>query len=184
MVNEELVLTRDCEATIVPSGDTVVLEKGTSVYISQALGGTVTVRTEMGLFRIGHKDLGALGDEVASNLNSIESTKKQDDRPFGEDLVWDALKECYDPEIPINIVDLGLIYDLAITDLDDGSKHIDVKMTLTAQGCGMGPVIAQDAKEKIEAIPGVIDASVDIVWDPAWNPQMISENGRKILGLT
>jgi metal-sulfur cluster biosynthetic enzyme len=102
--------------------------------------------------------------------------------PFGEDLLWDALRGCYDPEIPLNIVDLGLVYDLRIEE-DDGKRKVFVKMTLTAQGCGMGPVIADDAKTRIASLDEVSEASVEIVWDPPWNPKMISAEGKKVLGL-
>ena len=103
--------------------------------------------------------------------------------PFSEESVWDALKQCFDPEIPVNIVDLGLIYDLRVDDLDNGKKDVSIKMTLTAQGCGMGPVIAQDAKSRVEQIGEIESADVEIVWDPVWNPQMISAAGRQVLGL-
>ena len=106
-----------------------------------------------------------------------------EDLPFSEDLVWDALRQCFDPEIPVNIVDLGLIYDLQIRQLENSRHHLDIKMTLTATGCGMGPVIARDAQAKVEALPAVESANVEIVWDPQWTPHMISDEGRRILGL-
>lgn len=162
----------------------MILPKGRKVYVSQALGGTVTVRAEGGLFRIAGKDLDALGEDVLEEVNQQKEESGVSSGPVGEQQVWDAMKTCYDPEIPINIVDLGLIYDLRLEDSDvEGQKNVAVKMTLTAQGCGMGPVIAEDAKTKIEALPGVNSAVVDIVWDPVWNPQMISEEGRKKLGI-
>ncbi len=180
MVNEEIVLNRDCPATLIPAGDEVTLSKGTSVFVTQALGGTLTVRAKGGLFRISSRHLDALGEGVAE---AVAAEQKQVEGEFGEELVWEALRGCFDPEIPINIVDLGLIYNLSIEPRDDGRNFVGVQMTLTAQGCGMGPVIAEDAKTRIESLPQVESAKVDIVWDPVWNPQMISEEGKKKLGL-
>lgn len=179
MVNEEIVLNRDCPATLIPAGDEVTLPKGASVYVTQALGGAITVRAQSGLFRISNRNLDALGDDVAE---AVASEQKEVDGEFSEELVWEALRGCFDPEIPINIVDLGLIYNLSIEPRDE-KFFVGVQMTLTAQGCGMGPVIAEDAKGRIESLPQVESAKVDIVWDPVWNPQMISEEGKKKLGL-
>ena len=181
LMQTDYSLTRDCPATLIPAGDTVILEKGTEVTITQALGNSVTVRTPMGLFRIAEADLSALGSAAADLLSKRNSTTPNG--PLNVEAFWDALRECFDPEIPVNIVDLGLIYDLDLQDGTAGGKKINVKMTLTAQGCGMGPVIAADAKNKIESLPGVESAEVVIVWDPIWNPRMISEAGRKQLGL-
>ncbi len=183
MENEEVILNRDCKATLIPAGHEVVLTEGTTVTISQALGGSLTIRNDMGMYRIGNSELDALGDDIAGQIRNQKIPAEESDIPFGVDLVWDALKTCYDPEIPVNIVDLGLIYDLSLVDLDENNHNVNVKMTLTAQGCGMGPAIAADAKEKIEALPSVQSADVQIVWDPQWTPHMISEEGRKLLGL-
>ena len=183
MENMEITLNRDCKATLIPAGHEVLLTEGTAVHIAQTLGGNLTVRNDMGMYRIGSADLDALGDEVAEQINSQNVTNDVADRSFSEDSIWQALKTCYDPEIPVNIVDLGLIYDLSTETLDSGNSNVRVKMTLTAQGCGMGPAIAADAKDKIEAIPEVESAEVEIVWDPQWPPHMISEEGRKLLGL-
>jgi len=172
-------LVRNCSATAIPSGEAVTLDKGEKVFITQTLGGNVTVRARQGLYRIASLDVDALAD-FDGGENSVSQVG---DTSFSEDAVWNALKQCFDPEIPINIVDLGLIYDLRIEDLDGGRKAIFVKMTLTAQGCGMGPVIAQDAKVRVEQIDEVENAEVEIVWDPVWNPQMISDEGRKVLGI-
>ncbi len=184
--NEELTLSRDTVATIIPAGETHTLKAGTRAVISQALGGTVTIRTDSGLFRLASKDWDALGEAAAASLQSAANEVEHDqgDLPFSEDLVWEAMKSCFDPEIPVNIVDLGLIYDLQIDAPDANGQHkVNVKMTLTAQGCGMGPVIADDAKTSIEALPAVSQAQVDIVWDPPWTPHMISDEGRKKLGI-
>ena len=174
-------LVRDCAATLIPAGDIVVLAAGTEVTVTQALGGSVTVRTGMGLFRIAPADLDSLGPEAAGLYG--EQRKDAATGPLDQDKLWEALKECFDPEIPVNIVDLGLIYHLELQPGERGGQKVAAKMTLTAQGCGMGPVIAADAKSKLEALPGVESAEVQIVWDPVWNPRMISEAGRKQLGL-
>lgn len=180
-MDKEVTLQRNCTATLIPSGDEVTLEGGASFAIAQSLGGSVTLRDSNGLYRIGEGELDALGADVMQEvLESKEADKNTG--PFSEDLVWDALKGCFDPEIPVNIVDLGLIYDLQVEG-DEGGRKVFVKMTLTAQGCGMGPVIADDAKTRIANLDAVSEASVEIVWDPPWNPQMISENGKKVLGL-
>ncbi len=175
----ETTLVRNCSATAIPSGEAVTLEKGASVLVTQTLGGNVTVRTAQGLFRIASLDVDALEEvdlgETSSGAASSEGSV--------EEQVWGALRQCFDPEIPINIVDLGLIYDLDIQPTPAGRNRVAVKMTLTAQGCGMGPVIADDAKTRIQSLDAVEEAAVDIVWDPVWNPQMISEEGRKILGI-
>lgn len=171
-------LAEEIPATAIPAGDQVTLGAGTEVFITQTLGGNVTVRTDRGLFRIAKEHSAAIkgyeskGEAVAPVAGT-----------FSEQAVWEALKTCFDPEIPVNIVDLGLVYDLAVEKTPTGAHHVDVKMTLTAPGCGMGPVIAEDARQKIAALPTVESAKVHIVWDPVWAPQMISEQGRKILGL-
>jgi len=183
---EEFTLVRDTSATVIPAGDSLILKAGTRATVSQALGGTVTIRTDSGLYRVAGKDWDALGDALHASLRASAAENKQpkSDEPFTEEKVWEAMKGCFDPEIPVNIVDLGLIYDLRIIGPDDVGQHtVEVKMTLTAPGCGMGPVIAEDAKTNIEALDGVSNARVDIVWDPPWTPHMISENGRKKLGL-
>ena len=172
-------MVRDCSATVIPAGTAVTLPKGSAVFVTQTLGGNVTVRTDQGLFRIESIDSDALGD----SFDAGQATSATTEREFSETAVWDALRTCYDPEIPVNIVDLGLVYDLRVLPGDSDKHRVAVKMTLTAVGCGMGPVIANDAREKIESLPEVEDASVDIVWDPPWSPQMISDEGRKILGL-
>jgi probable FeS assembly SUF system protein SufT len=167
----------DCPATAIPAGDPVTLASGQVVDVVQTLGGNITVRTERGLFRVGRE-----------HASAIEGLALEDGGPapageFNEKAVWDALRTCFDPEIPVNIVDLGLIYDLSIERMPSGANAVDVKMTLTAPGCGMGPVIAEDARRKIAELPSVERAKVHIVWDPIWNPRMISDAGRKSLGL-
>ncbi|MEI7602129.1 MAG: iron-sulfur cluster assembly protein [Opitutae bacterium] len=180
-MSTSFTLVKDCTTTLIPAGDTVILEKGTTVTVTQALGNSITVRTNLGLFRINENDISALGPEGKNLLKS--DSQKSTEGPLNDEMIWTALRGCFDPEIPINIVDLGLIYDLDIADGTQGGKIVNVKMTLTAQGCGMGPVIAADAKAKIELLAGVESAEVSIVWEPIWNPRMISEAGRKELGL-
>jgi probable FeS assembly SUF system protein SufT len=170
-------LISDVPATAIPAGDAVTLGAGEEVTVVQTLGGNVTVRAQRGLFRIAREHAAAveglaLADDGAAPAGA-----------FSEKAVWDAMRTCFDPEIPVNIVDLGLIYDLSIEPTPSGAHSVDVKMTLTAPGCGMGPVIAEDARQKIAALPSVESARVHIVWDPVWNPRMISEAGRKSLGL-
>jgi probable FeS assembly SUF system protein SufT len=176
---DQVELTRDCEAVEIPAGHAVVLEKGTEAMIVQSLGGTYTLRVPAygGLFRIAGKDADAIGKEptAAPDPSTGEGDLEQQ--------VWDQLKTCYDPEIPVNIVDLGLVYDMRVTPEAEGGNRVDVKMTLTAQGCGMGTSIAADARQKLLGLPGVSDADVEIVWDPPWTPQMISPEGKERLGM-
>jgi probable FeS assembly SUF system protein SufT len=177
-MTSDLKLSRDCTATTIPAGNKVILPAGASVFITQTLGGNVTVRTDHGLFRIAEDETSAIDGYTPPDRQAAASGAE-----FSEALVWDTLKTCFDPEIPVNIVDLGLVYDLSIEDAPGGGHAVDVKMTLTAPGCGMGPVIAEDARKKIAALKDVAAARVHIVWDPQWAPQMISEAGRKALGL-
>ena len=180
--NTEKTLTRDCAATRIPSGETITLTKGTQVFITQALGGSYTVATDQGLARIADGDTDALGVEPA--VKSADAPAAADtNAPVDEKAVWDQLRTCYDPEIPVNIVDLGLVYDCVITPRETSGARVDIKMTLTAPGCGMGPVIASEAKSKVLGVPGVGDAEVELVWDPPWNQNMISEEGKMKLGL-
>jgi len=183
MVNEEFVLERDCAATLIPAGDAVVLRKGAKVVVTQALGGAVTVRDALGLYRLGAGELDALGAEAQAWAEEQAAGAVEPTGTFSEKGVLAALRQCYDPEIPVNIVDLGLIYDLRVEAPTAGRNEIFVKMTLTAPGCGMGPVIAEDARARLAALPGVASARVEIVWDPPWNPHMISPEGRAKLGL-
>ncbi len=176
-MNREHTLVSDAPATAIPAGHAVNLPAGTAVFITQTLGGNVTVRTGEGLFRIAREHAAALGGYETGPDETSQV------REFSEEAVWDALRTCFDPEIPVNIVDLGLIYDLAVEKNPQGGQVVEVKMTLTAPGCGMGPVIAADARQKIAALPTVESAQVHIVWDPQWTPQMISATGRKVLGL-
>ena len=172
-------LKRDCPAVQIPAGTGVTLTLGTVVNVTQTLGGSYTVQAPGGLFRIAAQDADALGLEVPQPADAPSSAGGQVD----EKLVWDTLRTCFDPEIPVNIVDLGLVYDMKLMPQSSGGANVDVKMTLTAPGCGMGPAIAGDAQVKLLNLPGVEDAHVEIVWDPPWHHSMITEQGRKILGL-
>lgn len=176
-------LLHDVTVTAIPSGAVSTLPQGTSVGIVQTLGGNVTVRTDSGLFRIARADAGVIDGLDLAQLDAAAADDKPAEGAFGEDAVWAVLKTCFDPEIPVNIVDLGLIYDLAIEPTASGGHTVEVKMTLTAPGCGMGPVIAEDARSKIAALPTVESAKVHVVWDPVWSPTMISEEGRLKLGI-
>jgi probable FeS assembly SUF system protein SufT len=182
---EMIQFFRDTTVTQIPSGDPLTVRKGTQGMVTQTLGGNVTLQIPAygALARIGEQDLDALyppGTQIPKQTKK-ESTGKPGE--FSAELVWNALKTCYDPEIPLNIVDLGLIYDLQVQKLDSGEHLVEVKMTLTAQGCGMGATIAGDAEAKIARIPGVAKAKVEVVWDPPWNSSMISESGKKLLGI-
>ena len=173
-----VLLSRDCDAVQIPAGNSVVLPAGTEVDITQRLGGSYTVRALGGLFRIGSKDGDALG--IAPEASPAPAAAVEGD--VDEKMVWETLRSCYDPEIPVNIVDLGLVYDMGI-DEAPGGKKVFVKMTLTAPGCGMGATIAGDAQQRILCLPGVVDASVEIVWDPPWHQSMITPEGRRLLGI-
>src|SRR5436190_365529 len=171
-------LKRDCPAVQIPAGTAVTLPAGTAVDITQTLGGSYTVHAPGGgLFRIAPQDADALGMMRPAETASSAAGE------VNEQMVWDTLRTCFDPEIPVNIVDLGLVYDLQLAKLPNGNARVDVKMTLTAPGCGMGPAIAGDAQVKLLNLPGVDDAKVEVVWEPAWHHSMITDAGRKTLGL-
>jgi probable FeS assembly SUF system protein SufT len=174
-----IALKRDVSAIQIPAGVSVTLSAGGQVQITQSLGGTFTVAMvgQTGLYRIQGKDADALGLEKPAE--SSDGTAGE----VSEEQIWEKLKTCYDPEIPVNIVDLGLVYSLEILPAAQG-KRVEVKMTLTAQGCGMGPSIAADAREKILTLSAVSEADVQVVWQPPWNPSMISADGKKRLGMS
>lgn len=179
--NTDKTLTRDCPAVRIPSGETFTIPAGTTVYVTQALGGSYTVATDSGLARINDADADALG--IEPTVAQAPTAASQSDAPVDDKAVWDQLRTCYDPEIPVNIVDLGLVYDCVVTPRPGEGSRVDVKMTLTAPGCGMGPTIAAEARSKVLSVPGVSDADVELVWDPPWNQAMISEVGKMKLGL-
>ena len=178
---EMVALERDVEASIVPSGTRVTLEKGESVTITQSLGGTFTVVVNGNMFRIDGQDADALGkDAVTSSAEQVGRAETEEDL---EKQVWDQMKTCYDPEIPVNIVDLGLIYDCHIENLESDSNKVNVRMTLTAPGCGMGPAIQADVENKILCVETVDDVDVELVWEPIWGREMMSEAARLELGM-
>ena len=182
MSSESKVLSRDVDASVVPIGTKVTLQKGETAHITQSLGGSYTVVVNGNMFRIAEKDADALGMEARaarqaaapSGPVSLEQLEKQ---------VWESLKTCYDPEIPVNIVDLGLIYDCHLTAIGENNYKADVKMTLTAPGCGMGPVLAQDVQNKLVSLEPIDEANVELVWDPPWNQSMMTEAAKLQLGL-
>ncbi|MDX1563409.1 MAG: putative Fe-S cluster assembly protein SufT [Gammaproteobacteria bacterium] len=177
--NEPVTLERDCDAVLIPHGEKVTLPEGTSGFITQALGGSFTIYIEGNLFRVAGIDADAVG------LDPIEPPAVPDDASDQdiESVVWDQLKTCYDPEIPINIVDLGLVYECAISKDENGERIVKVAMTLTAPGCGMGPILMEDVKEKLEIIPTVKRADVELVFDPPWNQSMMTDEARLQAGL-
>jgi len=181
--NTEFTLSRDVEAIQIPSGAKTTIPEGTPGVITQALGGSYTVATYQGLARVAEKDADALGLEKPASQNGATKSELSSEGEVDEKMVWDQLRQCFDPEIPVNIVDLGLVYDCQLTKRAEGGTKVDVKMTLTAPGCGMGPAIAHDAQSKILTIDGVDEAEVQLVWDPPWNQSMISEAGRMKLGM-
>lgn len=177
--NEAVTLERDVTAIIIPIGEPVTLRAGTPGFITQALGGSFTVYVEGNLFRIAGADADALGKEPVPPPPIPENATDQDI----EDVIWSQLKTCYDPEIPVNIVDLGLIYRCTVMPQANGERSVEVDMTLTAPGCGMGEILVQDAQEKIAVIPTVSDVRVDLVFDPPWNQSMMSDEARLQTGL-
>jgi probable FeS assembly SUF system protein SufT len=180
-MNNDRTLSRAIEAIQIPYGTKVTIPEGAKVVITQKLGGAFTVMGDFGLARIDGTDADAIGEEKTAGPAALAESKPGEGGP-DPDLVWTQLRAVYDPEIPVNIVDLGLVYAMDIKPADGGHR-VDVQMTLTAPGCGMGPAIAADAKSKILQVPGVVDADVALVWEPAWNQGMISEEGKMILGL-
>ncbi|HWQ90892.1 MAG TPA: putative Fe-S cluster assembly protein SufT [Clostridia bacterium] len=178
--NDSITLTRDVDAAIIPVGTKVTLQKGEQAYVTQSLGGSYTVIVNGNMFRIEGQDADALGLEVAAKSVSTGAPVTQEQL---EKEIWNQMKSCYDPEIPVNIVDLGLIYDCHLTPLGANSFKADVKMTLTAPGCGMGPMLAQDVQNRVLSIEGVDDVAVELVWDPPWHQSMMSEAAKLQLGL-
>ena len=173
---EETTIRREVQGVQIPDGIRIVLPEGTPVLITQQLGGSYTVMTDRGaMFRIEATDADALGKEV-------EQPAEEATEGTLEEQVWAQLRKCYDPEIPVNVVELGLVYDCTVEELEDGAHRVAVKMTLTAPGCGMGPVLADDVKRRVEGLPEVDEAAIEIVFDPPWNPNMMSEAARLQLG--
>jgi len=177
--NEPVTLERDCDAVLIPIGEKVTLPAGTSGFITQALGGSFTIYIEGNLFRVAGIDADAVGMEPIRPPAVPDDASDQDI----ESVVWDQMRTCFDPEIPINIVDLGLVYSCEIERTASGGRAVSIRMTLTAPGCGMGPILMEDVREKLEIIPTVEEAHVDLVFDPPWNQAMMTDEARLQAGL-
>jgi probable FeS assembly SUF system protein SufT len=177
--SEPFTLERDCAAIMVPQGEPVVLPAGQIGYITQALGGSFTVYVEGNLFRIAGNDADALGKEPLPPLELADNASDAD----VEKLVWQQLRTVFDPEIPINVVELGLVYDVSVEAAAEQQRKVYVKMTLTAPGCGMGDILIDDARTKLELIPTVSEADVDLVFDPPWNHSMMSDAAKLETGM-
>jgi probable FeS assembly SUF system protein SufT len=177
--SEPVRFERDCEVVMVPSGEVVNLPAGSAGYITQALGGSFTVYVEGNLFRIRNEDADAIGKEPME-LPTLPEGAGDDDV---ERIVWEQLRTCYDPEIPINVVDLGLVYECEVTRLADDQRKVAVKMTLTAPGCGMGDILVEDVRSKLELIPTVAETDVELTFDPPWNHSMMSEAAKLETGM-
>jgi len=180
--NEPITLTRDVEGTMVPVGDKVTLQKGEQAHITQSLGGSYTIVVNGNMFRLADKDIDALGFEVAAKPASPTGQRRTPEELQME--VWSQLKTCYDPEIPVNIVDLGLVYNCELTPIAETSSYrADLNITLTAAGCGMGPALSSDVQSKLLALDEITEATCDVVFDPMWNQSMMSEASKLQLGL-
>lgn len=177
--SEPVKFERDCIAVLVPQGDQVTLPAGSVGYITQALGGSFTVFVEGNLFRVAGEDADAIGKQSPEPLHLPEGSG--DDAV--EKLIWQQLRTCFDPEIPINVVELGLVYACDVEHLDDGQRKVNIKMTLTAPGCGMGDILIEDVRSKVERVPTVAEADVELVFDPPWNQSMMSEAARLETGM-
>lgn len=177
--NEPFSLARDVRAVIIPAGEELLLREGTSGFITQALGGSFTVYVEGNLFRIAGADADSLGKEPVPAPEIPENASDADI----EAVIWNQLKTCYDPEIPVDIVNLGLVYRCEVVPLGNGERSVNVDMTLTAPGCGMGEILVQDAQEKISVIPTITDVNVELIFDPPWNQSMMSDEARLQTGL-
>ena len=180
----QTLLARDCEVTMIPSGERVMMPAGTEVRVLQTLGGNVTVQGDYGqLMRIDEKDADALGaDYLAQNPKAAEPQAPAAEGAFDEERIWEQLRTVYDPEIPVNIVELGLVYQCKATPLPEGGHRVEIQMTVTAPGCGMGPVLVDDVRRKVEGLPGVKEADVQLVWDPPWDQSRMSVVARLLLG--
>ena len=181
--NKPITLERDCEAILIPVGTALDLPEGTVVLITQSLGGSYTVNVNGNLARIAAKDADALGFEIEDIVDETIEKEATGDGSVDEDLVWEQMRTCYDPEIPINIVELGLIYECNITPLGVDGNQIDIVMTLTAAGCGMGDFLADDVRSKVLTVPNVTRVNVSVTFEPPWNQEMMSEAARLETGM-
>jgi len=181
--NKPITLERDCEAVLIPVGTPLELPEGTVVLITQSLGGSYTVNVNGNLARIAAKDADALGFEIEDSIDETIEKEVTGDGSVDEDLVWDQMRTCYDPEIPINIVELGLIYECDIMPLGADGNQVDIVMTLTAAGCGMGDFLADDVRTKVLTVPNVTRVNVEVTFEPPWNQEMMSEAARLETGM-
>lgn len=177
--SEPVVLARDCDAVIIPLGDRVTLKEGSVGYITQALGGSFTVYVDGNLFRIAGHDADALGKEPVPPPAIPDDATDEDI----EEAVWNQMRTCFDPEIPINIVDLGLIYECGIERTENDGRRVIVRMTLTAPGCGMGDILVEDVRSKVELIPTVTETDIELVFDPPWSASMMTDEARLQTGM-
>ena len=175
--NKLITVSRNCDATMIPAGEKIILIEGTHVRITQSLGGNFTVLVNGNLVKVAGENADALGieKEIKNDIQIPERLATKED-------IWEAMKQCFDPEIPVNIVDLGLIYDLKISG-ENNKQKIHIKMTLTAPGCGMGPSIAQDVENKVSVLKGIDNVEVELVWDPQWDRDMMTEEAKLQLGM-
>ena len=180
---EEVTVSREVGAIQIPDGHPTVIAEGTKVLITQQLGSSFTVMTDRGaMYRIDDRNADALGREIPDHAQATDQEVAPPDVDTLEQIIWSKMRKCFDPEIPVNIVDLGLIYDCQIHQRPDGEYRVEIKMTLTAPGCGMGPVLAEDVRSRVDEIPGVCETAVEVVFDPPWNPNMMTEAARLQLG--
>jgi probable FeS assembly SUF system protein SufT len=177
--SEPIQFSRDCDVVMVPQGDRVNLPAGTAGYITQALGGSFTVFVDGNLFRVAGLDADAIGKEIVPPPQLPDNATDAD----VEAAVWNQLRTCFDPEIPVNVVDLGLVYQCELEQVESGQRKVSVRMTLTAPGCGMGEVLVEDVRAKVELVPTVIEADVELVFDPPWNQSMMTEGARLQVGM-
>ena len=181
-MREEVTFSRIAEGIMIPSGERVLIPNGSHATITQSLGGSYTLITDRGLMvRVSGKEVEAIGKTPQNAPEAVQAEEVTPEKL--ERLVWDQLKTCYDPEIPVNIVDLGLVYLCEVQPAEGGGQDVKIKMTLTAPGCGMGPVLAHDVKQKIESLPGVKSADIEVVFDPVWDRSMMSDAAKLQLGM-
>ncbi|HEX9406363.1 MAG TPA: putative Fe-S cluster assembly protein SufT [Thermoanaerobaculia bacterium] len=181
-MREEITFSRNTEGIMIPSGERVLIPNGSHATITQSLGGSYTLITDRGLMvRVSGREVEAIG-KTPQNVVEVKPGEEVTPERL-EELVWDQLKTCYDPEIPVNIVDLGLVYLCELEPAEGGGQNLKIKMTLTAPGCGMGPVLAHDVKQKVESLPGVKSAEIEVVFDPVWDRSMMSDAAKLQLGM-
>jgi len=181
--NEPITVQRDVDAILIPYGTPITLREGSVVFVTQALGGNYTVNINGNLAQVSAQNADALGFEVPDSPLKDRLTAETEDGKVDEELIWDQMRTCYDPEIPINIVDLGLVYDCRVTPLEGDGNRIDIVMTLTAPGCGMGDFLAADVRQKVAMVPNVTEVDVDLTFDPPWSADMMSEVAKLETGM-